>query len=186
MCVHSYLGFTRFARAARRYRAGGGEVTVFFRPFQLRPETSPAGEPLFEVHKRERGEAVARQIASDTSLGAADGLELNLGQAVFTNTFEAHRLLVQASAQGWGEQAAERLFRAYFADGVNIGDRDTLARLAAEEGVVRGDDGTAELRAELDRVHRLDTQSTPVFRFENGVVLTGEQSEDALLAALET
>ena len=186
MCVHSYVGFARLLRAVRRHRAGGGEAETVLRPFQLRPEASPAGEPLFEVHRRDRGEAAARAIASDTSLGAADGLELNLGRAVFTSTFEAHRLLAQASAQGRGETMAGLLFRAYFTDGLHIADRAVLDRLAAEAGVVTSDDGAAELRAELDRVRRLGIRSVPVFRFEGGPVLEGEQSEEALLAALGT
>lgn len=183
VCVHSYLGFTRLARAARQYRADGGEVEVVFRARQLRPDASPTGEPLFDVHKRDRGRDAAREIASDTSIGVEDGLEINLGRAVFTNTFAAHQLLAQASAQGRGEQMAERLFRAYFTDGVNIADRHTLARLGAETAVMTGDDEIAELRTE--RVRHLGITPTPVFRFDDGHVLIGEQSEETLLDALK-
>lgn len=184
VCVHSYIGFTRLLRAVNRFRDGGGVVEVTFLPYQLRPDTSPVGEPLFEQHKRERGEAVAREIAADTTLGVADGLRINLGGAVFTNTFDAHRILAQAAGQGRGEQFAERVFRAYFTDGVNIADQATLSRLAEETGVVIRDTGAAELRAELDRFRQLDNDSVPAFRFDSGIVLTGEQTEDALLAAL--
>lgn len=184
VCVHSYIGFTRFMRAADAYRAGGGEIRVSLSPFQLRPDASPEGEPLFEVHKRERGEAAARQIAS-TPYGAADGLQLNFTQAVFTNTFHAHRVLAQAAAQGAGERLAERVFRAYFADGVNIADRAVLSRLAADVGVATHDGGDAALVAELSRVRQeLRIDSVPVFRFSGGRVLAGEQSEAAFLAVL--
>ncbi len=186
VCVHSYRGFVRFLRAARRHRADGGEVETVLRPFRLAPEASFTGEPLFEVHKRDRGEAVARAIAADTSLGAADGLEVNLGRAVFVNTFEAHRLLARASGAGRGEEMAERLFRAYFTDGLHIADRTVLDRLAAEVGVVPGAGGEAELRAELDRVRELGVRSVPVFRFDDGTVLEGERSEEAFLAALRS
>ncbi|REK88945.1 dithiol-disulfide isomerase [Streptomyces inhibens] len=197
VCVHGYLGFTRFLRAARRYRDGGGEVVTVFRPYQLRPDASAAGEPLFEEHKRDRGEAFARAVAADTSIGAADGLELNFGRAVFTNTFDAHLLLSRASAQGKGERMAERLFRAYFTDGLHIADAETLRRLAGEVGVAMGDPGDPgalgdergreRLRAELDRVRRLGLPSVPAFRFEDGPVLVGEDaaSEERFHAALE-
>ncbi|MGW1374094.1 DsbA family oxidoreductase [Streptomyces sp. NPDC002446] len=196
VCVHGYLRFTRFLRAAARYRDGGsvtgGSVTTVFRPYQLRPDASAAGEPLFEEHKRDRGEEFARAVAADSSIGAADGLELNFGRAVFTNTFDAHLLLSRASAQGKGEQMAERLFRAYFTDGLHIADGDTLRRLAGEVGVVvaAGEEEGRErdrLRAELARVRRWRLPSVPAFRFAHGPVLMGEEdgTEEAFRAALE-
>ncbi|KAK1178928.1 DsbA family protein [Streptomyces sp. NBS 14/10] len=185
-CVRCYLGFTRLTRAA----GGGAELTI--RPFQAEPDAPSAGEPLFEVWRRTRGEAFVRQVTSDTSFGVADGLELHFERALFTNTFEAHRLVARASTQGLGERMAERLFRAYFTDGLLISDRTTLARLAAETGVVAaatdaGDAAeTAALRAELDRVRALGVQvdAVPYAAFEDGTVLEGAQPEAAYRAAL--
>lgn len=84
-CVRCYLGFTRLTRAARRHRAGGdGGVDIVIRPFQAEPGAPSAGEPLFEVWRRTRGEAFVRQVASDTSFGVADGLDLRFSRALFT------------------------------------------------------------------------------------------------------
>ncbi|MGW3562984.1 DsbA family oxidoreductase [Streptomyces sp. NPDC000941] len=186
-CVRCYLGFTRLTRAA------GGEAELTIRPFQAEPDApSAAGEPLFEVWRRTQGEAFVRQVTSDTSFGVADGLELHFERALFTNTFDAHRLVARASAQGLGERMAERLFRAYFTDGLLISDRTTLARLAAETGVgpAATDAGdaaeTAALRAELDRVRALGVQvdAVPYVAFEDGTVLEGAQPEEAYRAAL--
>lgn len=184
-CVRCYLGFTRLTRAA------GGEAELTIRPFQAEPGAPSAGEPLFEVWRRTRGEAFVRQVTSDTSFGVADGLDLHFERALFTNTFEAHRLVARASAQGLGGRMAERLFRAYFTDGLLISDRTTLARLAAETGIVAAADaddpsGTAALRAELDRVRALGVQvgAVPYVAFEDGTVLEGAQPEAAYRAAL--
>ncbi|MER7791110.1 DsbA family protein [Streptomyces sp. NPDC097640] len=179
VCVRCYLGFTRLTRAA------GGEAELTIRPFQAEPDAPSAGEPLFEVWRRTRGEAFVRQVASDTSFGVADGLDLRFERALFTNTFEAHRLVARASAQGLGERMAERLFRAYFTDGLLISDRTTLARLAAETGVVAAAEAAA-LRAELDRVRALgvDVDAVPYVTFEDGTVLEGAQPEEAYRAAL--
>ncbi|MFD7501341.1 DsbA family protein [Streptomyces sp. NPDC059850] len=186
VCARCYIGFTRFRRAVHRHR---GDVELVFLPFQAAPDAPAAGEPLFEVHKRLFGEATAQQIASDTTLGAADGLRLDFRRAMFTHTFDAHRILAQASAQGRGEQMAERLFRAYFTDGLRLSDRLTLTRLAAETGVVTddADTGADELRAALARVRDLgiDADSIPVVRFRGGTVLQGEQPEEAYAAALD-
>ncbi|WP_059013567.1 DsbA family protein [Streptomyces specialis] len=183
-CVHCYIGFTRYTRALRRYRAEGGTAETVLRPFQLRPEASPAGEPLVGVWARERGEAVAARLAGDTSFGADDGLALDFRRAVFTNTFDAHRIVARASAQGRGEEMAERLFRAYFTDGLNIADATTLAALAAELGVTATGGGAEAVRAELARVRRLDLPAPPVFLFPGGPTLSGEVRESEILAAL--
>ncbi|AJT65111.3 DsbA family oxidoreductase [Streptomyces chattanoogensis] len=192
VCVHGYLAFTRLMRAVRRHRDAGGEVTTVFRPYQLRPDAPAAGEPLFEEHKRDRGEAFARAVAADTTMGAADGLELNFRRVVFTHTFDAHLLLAAASAQGKGEETAERLFRAYYTDGLHLADAATLRRLAAEVGVAVTDaPGEREragerLRAELGRVRRLGLPSVPAVRFAEGPFLVGERAltEEAFRAAL--
>ncbi|GAA2391142.1 DsbA family oxidoreductase [Streptomyces glaucosporus] len=184
VCVHCCIGFTRYVRAVRRHRADGGTAETVLRPVQLRPDASPAGEPLIDVWSRERGAAVAARLAADTSLGAEDGLELDFRRAVFTNTFDAHRLAAQASGQGKGEEVAERLFRAYFTDGLNIADPAVLARIVAETGVVTDDGGADAVRAELARVRELGLPAPPVFLFADGPVLSGEVREDDVLAAL--
>ncbi|MFF6782521.1 DsbA family protein [Streptomyces sp. NPDC012510] len=186
ICVHSYLAFTRFSRAVERYRDAGGSVDVVFRPFQIAPEAPATGRPLFEVHKAAFGEAQARAIAQDTSFGAEDGVRVDFERAIHTNTFEAHRLVAVAAAQGLGEAMTERLFRAYMTDGLNIGDPGTLARLAAEVGVEPSQDGAAAVRAELDRMHRVGVTSVPVLFFDDGTVLSGAQPEAVYLEALAT
>ncbi|MFF5979312.1 DsbA family protein [Streptomyces olindensis] len=182
--VHCYLGFIRCLRAVRRHREDGGAVETVLRPLQLRPQASPVGEPLVEVWARERGAAVAARLAADTSFGADDGLEHDFRRAVFTNTFDAHRLAAQASVQGKGEEMAERLFRAYFVDGLNIADTPVLARLAAETGVVTTSGGAEALQAELARIRALKLPAPPVFLLAGGPVLSGEIREEDVLAAL--
>jgi predicted DsbA family dithiol-disulfide isomerase len=184
ICVHSYIALTRFNRAAKRLRDSGTEVEIVFRPYQLAPETPATGRPLFEVHKEAFGEEKARAIARDTGFGAEDGLRLNFERAVYTNTFEAHRLVADAAGQGLGEAMTERLFRAYLTDGLNIGDPDTLARLADEIGVVRSEDADAALRAELDGVRTLGISSVPLVLFDGGPALGGAQPEAVYFQAL--
>lgn len=184
VCVHCCIGFTRYVRAVRRYRADGGTVETVLRPVQLRPDASPAGEPLVAVWSRERGTTTAARLAADTSLGADDGLELDFRRVVFTNTFDAHRLAAQASEQGKGEEVAERLFRAYFTDGLNIADPAVLARIAAETGVMTDGGGADAVHAELARVRELGLPAPPVFLLAGGPVLSGEVRESDFLTAL--
>ncbi|MGP3973698.1 DsbA family oxidoreductase [Streptomyces sp. 8N114] len=184
VCARSYLGFTRLRRAVERHRAEGGAAELVLRPSRIRPEASAEGEPLFEVHRRERGEEIARAIRADRTLGAADGLTFRFDRAVFTNTYAAHHLTAQAATQGRALRMAARLFRAYFTDGLHIADPTVLAGLAAEEGVRQEPDLRDELDAELALTQPLGSPTGPVFLVAGHQVLHEEPTEDELLAFL--
>ncbi|MGI5347833.1 DsbA family oxidoreductase [Streptomyces sp. CA-250714] len=184
VCARSYLAFTRLRRALERYRAEGGAAELVLRPYQIRPDAPVEGEPVFEVHRRERGEEVARAIRADRSLGAADGLTFRFDRAVFTNTRAAHHLTAQAAAQGRALPMAARLFRAYFSDGLHLADPAVLATLAAEEGVRQEPDLGDQLDTELSRTRLLGSQTGPVFLLAGRQVLHEEPTEAELLSFL--
>ncbi|GAA2082382.1 hypothetical protein GCM10009801_42080 [Streptomyces albiaxialis] len=186
VCARSYLGFTRLVRALRRHEEeGGGPVDLVLRPYRVRPGAPAEAEPLFEVHKRDKGEEAARAIRADRTLGAADGLRVRFDRALFTSTFAAHLLRARAVAQGRGVAMTERLFRAYFTDGLHLSDPEVLARLAEDVGVAtEGTEDAALLRAELARTRDLGSETGPVYRFGDSTVLAEDQPEEALLAAL--
>ncbi|MFJ8114271.1 DsbA family protein [Streptomyces sp. NPDC096132] len=193
ICVHSYLGYTRFTRVADRLRAEGRRLRVEFLPFELAPGAGTEGEPLLPVLERVFGAEAVQQTLRYARQLAAEGLELHYERAVATGTFEAHRLIARAARQGLAEPMVERLFRAHFTDGLHIGDPDTLARLAEEIGVTPDGPGAAparsaetdRLRAALDQVRRLGVTGVPVFFIDGVRPLTGSQSEAALSAALD-
>lgn len=184
ICVHSYLGYTRFTRAADRLRAEGLPVAVEFLPFELAPGAPADGQPLLKVLEQTFGPQAAADVLTFAESAALDGVRLEYGKAIATGTFDAHLLIADAARQGKAELMAERLFRAHFTDGLHIGDPATLARLAAEIGISTGHVPAAELRARLEGVRRLGITGVPVFLIDNLPPLAGSASETTLLAAL--
>ncbi|MEU6411591.1 DsbA family oxidoreductase [Microbispora sp. NPDC046933] len=184
ICAHSYLGYTRFARAADLLRAEGVQVTVEFLPFELAPGAPADGQPLLAVLEQTFDPQAAAGALVFAERAAREGLQFEYGKAIATGTFDAHRLIADAAHQDKAEPMAERLFRAHFTDGLHIGDPATLARLAAEVGVTTGHVPSREVRARLDGVRRLGITGVPVFLIENLPPLTGSQTETTLLAAL--
>lgn len=183
-CVWSYFAFNRFQRVAARIREEGGELEVGFLPFQLAPEATPEGEPKVDVLRRSFGDGTEDAITGITAKAAEEGLVFRHERAIFSNTFEAHRVIALASAQGKGEEMVERLFRAHHTDELNVGDLGVLRSLAEEVGVAWSDEGAEESRAELERVRRSGVRGVPVFLVD-GRELPGAQSEEELSAALE-
>ena len=74
-------------------------------------------------------------MRAPTSTAAGDGLELHLDRALSGNTFDAHRVIHLARVHGLQAEAQERLFRAYFSEGVPISERETLVELAVSIGL---------------------------------------------------
>ncbi|MFG1710477.1 DsbA family protein [Nonomuraea sp. M3C6] len=74
------------------------------------------------------------RIARIRSLGAAEGLELNLHLARPVSTLDAHRLGKLAADRGQAEERMESLLHAY-TEGLNVADPQVLQRLGDEAGL---------------------------------------------------
>ncbi|MFE0150759.1 DsbA family protein [Nonomuraea sp. NPDC059007] len=185
VCPWCYIGHTRFARAAEAYRAKGGTVEITMRPFQLNPDAPAEGEPLLTALERKFGPDIAQMTSQVTGVAEQEGLELRFDHAVSANTAQAHRLIQVATAQGRGEEMARRLFQAHFTDGLDVGDTEVLAKLAAEAGVTDDGDGSAEVDEQLARARQLGISGVPLFLFEGQFAVSGAQPYETFVAALE-
>ncbi|MFI6358586.1 DsbA family protein [Streptomyces sp. NPDC050743] len=190
ICAHSYIGWTRYARAAARLREEGVDVRLDILPFELAPGAPTTGGPLLEVLRRVFGEHAVTDALALAERAADEGLRLDYERAVATGTFEAHRLILLAGRQGRAEEMTERLFRAHFTDGLHIGDPEVLARLAAEVGVRTDDEASTgsaeELKQRLEYVRGQGVRGVPVFVVDGVPPMSGAQSEATLYGALRS
>ena len=83
--------------------------------------------PFCYIGKREFENALAQFPQKDEAY--------NLDKAVVANSFDAHRFSHLAKQHNLQDEAEERLFYAYFTEGLNTGDHDTLIRLGTDIGL---------------------------------------------------
>ncbi|MEO3869180.1 DsbA family oxidoreductase [Nonomuraea sp. B12E4] len=185
VCPWCYIGHVRFARAADRFRAGGGAIDVTMRPFQLDPGAPKEGEPVIPALERKFGPNARQMTRRVIDTAAAEGLEMHYDKALSANTFEAHRLIEVAGRQGHGGEMADRLFRAHFSEGLDVGDADVLRGLAGEVGVADGGQGAEEVREQLGRARALGISGVPLFLFEEKYAVSGAQPEETFAAAID-
>ncbi|MEV5821280.1 DsbA family oxidoreductase [Micromonospora harpali] len=191
VCPWCWIGKRRLEQALESY---GGEVTVRYRPFQLDPSPVSEPKPLVEALAakfggRERAEGMFAQV---TRVAAGVGLDMRFDRAVHANTFEAHRLIRFAAERGRSAELVEALYRAHFADGVDIGARDVLVKLAAGVGLdeveardyLESNLGRHEVAADLTTARELGVSSVPTFVLAGKYAVTGAQEPETLLAAL--
>ena len=144
VCPWCYIGKRRLEEALV---ASGDTAQVVWHSFQLDPSSTnddPRDLATRLGEKYGRGREWGLQAnAQVTEVAAEVGLEYHLDQAKPVNTVDAHRLLhlarelaesgaVPADTQG---RLKERLLKAYFTDGLPVGDHTTLTELATEVGL---------------------------------------------------
>jgi predicted DsbA family dithiol-disulfide isomerase len=194
-CPWCRLGTHQFHRAVA---AAGAEpdVELIHRPYQLIPDAPEEPRPLMdtvvEMFGPEQAEAMLTEM---TRLGAGEGIEYRFDRAIAVNTLTAHRLrwfaLHEHSAKVQAALATA-LFDAYFRDGVNVADHTQLTELAERVGLDGGrvrdfltsEEGSAEVREQVAAARREGITTVPRFVFDNGELIVGVTSNEALDAAL--
>jgi predicted DsbA family dithiol-disulfide isomerase len=107
------------------------------------------------------------------------------------NTLDAHRLIWLAEKEGIQDAVVEALFRAYFTDGRDISNRQTLIDVVAEvgvdrskaEGVLSGNDGLEAIKESDELARRFRVEGVPFFIVNGKITLGGAQPPEAFLEA---
>jgi predicted DsbA family dithiol-disulfide isomerase len=145
LCPWCYIGKRRLTAASAK-QTGRDSIKIVWRAYELAPdEGRTPGPSAAEAMAGWWGEQAPTRIARIRSLGAAEGLELNLHLARPVSTFDAHRLVKLAADRGRADQMMELLLHAYHTAGLNVADPQVLLRLGGEAGL-----DTGEVRAVLD------------------------------------
>jgi predicted DsbA family dithiol-disulfide isomerase len=196
VCPWCYIGARNLERALASF-AHADRVEVVWRSFELDP-AAPAERPgtYVEHLARKYGiepEEARERLAHLVRVGAEAGAELRFDVARPGNSFDAHRLLHLARDHGVQRRLNERFFAATFTEGLPIGDRDTLVRLAGEVGIppeearraLLDETLASDVRAEESAAHDLGVQGVPFFVFDRRLAVSGAQAPAVLLEVLD-
>jgi len=108
------------------------------------------------------------------------------------NTMLSHRLIA-LTPKNYKNVIVEAIYKAYFEDGLNIGDVDTLARLGKDFGFdesklkqqLSSDAALAEVIADAKAARNRGISSVPLFVINNKVSISGSQSVEVFIQALQ-
>jgi predicted DsbA family dithiol-disulfide isomerase len=194
VCPWCYIGKRRFEAAVAEL-SDEIDIGIVFRPYQLDPTASlgKAGPVLDAYAKKFGGYDRAQQIIDRVTATAAEsGIQFRMDRALRANTLLAHRLLWLAQATGQQVELKERLLKAYFIDGLDIGDPEVLAGCAVDVGLdhdrvlafLNSDDGLAEVRHEMRVAAQLEITAVPTFVFDSKWMVPGAQDADTFAQVL--
>lgn len=195
VCPWCYLGKRRLEQALERF-PHRDHIDIVWRSFELDPDAPSEPQDLATRLVSRYGmstQEAAERNAQMTELAAESGLAFRLDIAKPANTFDAHRVLHVARADGLESEAKERLLAAYFSEGRVISDSDTLVELAAEVGLdpdhtraaLAGEGYAGGVRADEREAVELGITGVPFFVLGRRYAVSGAQPAELLLRALE-
>jgi predicted DsbA family dithiol-disulfide isomerase len=196
MCPFCYIGKRRFEDALQQF-AHKDEVEVEWKSFQLNPDLQT--DPSLNINQyladvKGWNLDYAQQMNNHvTEMAAQVGLTYDFDKAIVANSFNAHRFSHLAKKHGLGEAAEEALFKAYFTDGKNIDDQDTLIDLGTSIGLngdevkqTLGNDAFADaVKSDIAEAQQLGIRGVPFFVMNNKYGVSGAQAVPVFSETLE-
>ena len=195
VCPFCYIGKRKFEAALSEFKESSN-IEITWKSFQLSPDTRTAPEKnihqYLAEHKGislEHAKSLNNQV---TNLAKQVGLVFNFDRAIPVNTSNAHRFLHLAKQHGFQEAAEEKVFKAYFTDGKNTDDHETLMRIGSEIGlnpdevkqVLESDQYAGEVRQDVAEAHQLGVRGVPFFLFDRKYAVSGAQDSNVFLESL--
>jgi predicted DsbA family dithiol-disulfide isomerase len=193
VCPWCYLGKKRLERALAQ--ESGEPIAVHWRPYQLDPSIPKDGldRRAYMINKFGNDGRIEAAHERLRSLGAEEGIAFAFEKiARAPNTLDAHRLIRWAFVTGAQDKVVDRLFKLYFEEGRDIGDRALLIETARECGMdgdiveklfAEGADED-EVRAEIAEAQRLGVTGVPFFIFAQRFGVPGAQDAETLSGAI--
>ena len=193
VCPWCIIGFSQLEQAMAET---GIRTDIHWHPFELNPDMPPEGQNMAEHLNGKYGttpeqSAQARQNLTD--LGAGLGFTFNFTEDTrMVNTFLAHQLIEWASEQGRQRDVKLALFKAYFTNGRDVSDINTLVDVAAGLGL-----DAKQARAALEGGHMAwnvrtmqkfwtdkGVRGVPAMVFAGKYLLTGAQGKETYATQL--
>ncbi len=195
MCPFCYIGKRKFENALAQFPQKD-KVEVVWKSFQLNPDlvTDPSKNTIEHLAEVKGWSLTQAKEMSDHVSGLAEkvGLKYDFDKAVVANSFDAHRFSCFAKHKGLQDAAEERLFKAYFTEGKNTADHETLIQLGVEIGLkaeelremLNSNAYADEVSQDIYEAQQVGVRGVPFFVLGQKYAISGAQETPLFLEAL--
>ncbi|GAA4710716.1 DsbA family oxidoreductase [Brevibacillus fulvus] len=172
----------------------GEPVTIRYRAFFLDPGVPKEGLPFHETMQAITGGNLDEALARITEAGEAVGLNFRYDRVQKRPNTVASHILIKLTPEEKASDIVEAIYKAYFEDGLDIGDLDVLVKIAEENGLdgeqireqILSDEAQDDLEEDLSIAQELQITGVPLFVFDEKLALSGAHPVINFLKALET
>jgi len=196
MCPFCYIGKRNFESALAQF-ADKEHIEIEWKSYQLDPSLPEAAsnesqEDYLVKRKGMSREQVQGMLANVTEMAKQAGLEYHLDKSVMVNSQKAHQLIQFAKTKNLGDEIEERLFKAYFTEGKNVADIETLTQLGKEIGLDENELQAAftddqylyQMKQDIQEGANLGVRGVPFFVFDRKYGVSGAQPAEAFLETI--
>lgn len=198
MCPFCYIGKRHFEAALDKFN-NKENIEIEWKSFQLDPSIPElTGEPksVYQYLAERKGisyEQSERLHQNVVAMAKAVGLEYNFDKAIVANSFNAHRMIQLSKTKGLGDKAEERLFLAYFTQGKNFGDPQTLIELGKDIGLTEhevkealtNDEYAFKVKQDIQEAANIGINGVPFFVFNRRYGISGAQPVEVFTETFE-
>lgn len=196
MCPFCYIG-KRNIEAALSQFPSANQIEIEWKSFQLDPNLPEVAADSHEEYLSKRKgfpiEQVKEMLKQVTNTAKHAGLDYHLEKTIIVNSFKAHRLIQFAKAKGLDSQAEEKLFYAYFTEGKDIANPETLIEIGKEIGfneseiheAFTNDQYSEKVHQDIEEANAIGVTGVPFFVFDRKYAVSGAQPPHTFLQALE-
>lgn len=187
VCPWCFIGKARLETALANHGLTD-RVAITWLPYELNPDMPAEGADRASYLDAKFGPGKRKEIEIRLSEAALEsGVTFNWSKVTRTpNTRMAHMLIAAASTVQRGSEMKAALFKAYFQDGRDIGDLETLVAIATElgfeENAARDELTNDELRETIigleAHAQKVGVTGVPFFIVDGKLAVSGAQTPD--------
>ena len=195
VCPFCYMGEKKFEQALADFEHKD-EVEIVFKSFQLpMGKAGVKGKDINQTIADKYNISYEQAKANNDQIvkaAAKVGLNYRFDILKLNNTELAHEITKYAESVGKGKDLVDRYFKAYFEEGVDIGDKEKLIELADEIGLniielkKQLEQGSLKAEIEKDKVlaSKIGINSVPFFIINDRYTVSGAQNPEHFLKVL--
>lgn len=187
VCPWCFIGKARLETALSQHGLTD-RVAITWLPYELNPDMPPEGMDRTAYLDAKFGPGKRKEIEIRLSEAALEsGVTFNWAKVTRSvNTRMAHMLVAAASTVQRGSDMKAALFKAYFQEGRDIGDLETLVAIAVEQGfdeqAAREELTNDELRETVigleDHARQVGVTGVPFFIIDGKLAVSGAQTPE--------
>ena len=192
MCPFCYIGKRQLETALAEFP--NGEFEIEWKSFQLDPTITPqSGKDVYTFLAERKGISLDQSIEMHKGVverAKSVGLDYHFDKAIISNSLTAHRIIHLAKAKKLGDEMEEIFFKAYFTDGKDLNDAQTLIELGSKAGldskevqeVVENENlYLIDVKRDIREAQEIGVQGVPFFVFDRKYAVSGAQPVEAFV-----
>ena len=192
MCPFCYIGKRQLETALAEFP--NGEFEIEWKSFQLDPTITPqAGKDVFTFLAERKGISVEQSIEMHkgvTEHAKSVGLDYHFDKAIISNSLTSHRIIQLAKTKKLRDEMEEIFFKAYFTEGRDLNDTETLIELAVKAGLNSNEVKEVienenlyldDVHSDIHEANEIGVQGVPFFVFDRKYAVSGAQPVEAFV-----